>query len=102
MKRTVFSGGTIVTSDPARPRTSAVAIEGGRIIAVGDDALALVDASTERVDLAGKTLVPGFRDGHCHPLLGGAHLPEAPIWGIANLDELLAIVRGYAEEHPDR
>ncbi len=74
-------------------RTSAVAIEGDRIVAVGDDALRLVDGSTEKVDLAGKTLVPGFRDGHCHPLLGGAHLAEAPIWGIADLDELLDVVR---------
>ena len=102
MKRTVFSGGTIITSDPAGRRTSAIAIEGDRIVALGDDALALIDGSTETVDLAGNTLVPGFRDGHCHPLLGGAHLAEAPIWGIANIDELLAIVRRYAEEHPDR
>ena len=102
MKRTVFSGGTIITSDPAGRRTSAVAVEGDRIVALGDDALALVDGATEKVDLAGRTLVPGFRDGHCHPLLGGAQLGEAPIWGIANLDELLAIVRRYADEYPHR
>lgn len=102
MKKTVFAGGTIITSDPANPRTTAVAIEGDKIVALGDDARALVDGSTEKIDLAGKTLLPGFRDGHCHPLFGGPRLAEAPIWGVANLEELLAIVGRYAAEHPDR
>ena len=101
MKRTVFAGGTIITSDPNGRRTSAVAIEGDRIVAIGDDALRLADGSAEKIDLAGKTLVPGFRDGHCHPVLGGAEMGGAPIWGVADLDELLDIVRRYADENPD-
>ena len=101
MKRTVFAGGTIITSDPKGRRTSAVAIERDRIVAVGDDALRLADGSAEKIDLAGKTLVPGFRDGHCHPVLGGAEMGGAPIWGVAGLDDLLDVVRRYAEEHPD-
>ncbi|HUP17305.1 MAG TPA: amidohydrolase [Acidimicrobiia bacterium] len=102
MKRTVFAGGTIITSDPNGRRTSAVAIERDRIVAVGDDALRLADGSAEKVDLAGKTLVPGFRDGHCHPVLGGAQLTGAPISGISDLNELLDVVRRYADQHPDR
>ena len=101
MTRTVFTGGTIITSDPAARRTSAVAIEGDRIVAVGDAALAVVDASTEKVDLKGKTLLPGFHDAHCHPVLGGAHMAEAPIWGVGDLAEVLSIVRRYGDEHPD-
>ena len=102
MKRTVFAGGTIITSDPNGRRTSAVAIERDRIVAVGDDALRLADGAAEKVDLAGKTLVPGFRDGHCHPVLGGAQLTGAPIGGISDLNELLDVVRRYANQHPDR
>ncbi|HKY49263.1 MAG TPA: amidohydrolase, partial [Acidimicrobiia bacterium] len=102
MKRTVFAGGTIITSDPNGRRTSAVAIERDRIVALGEEALQLADATSEKVDLAGKTLVPGFRDGHCHPVLGGAHLAGAPINGIGDLDQLLDVVRRYADQHPER
>lgn len=102
MKRTIFSGGTIITSDPGDRRASAVAIEGDRIVAVGDEALQLIDGSSAKIDLAGKSLLPGFRDCHCHPVLGGAQLTGAPIGGISDLAELLDIVRRFADEHPDR
>jgi predicted amidohydrolase YtcJ len=64
----IYVGGTILTVADASPRAEAVAVAGGRIIAVGKkaDVLALGDEQTEVVDLAGRTLVPGFVDGHSH------------------------------------
>lgn len=65
---TIFTNGTIHTMDAAYPRAEAVLIDDGRIRAVGT--LAEVEAAakpgTRRVDLAGRTLLPGFNDAHVH------------------------------------
>ncbi|MBA2625441.1 MAG: hypothetical protein H0U89_07535 [Acidimicrobiia bacterium] len=71
---TVFTGGTVLTGDRRRPRARAVAVAGGRVVALDDDAVALRSEAGEVVDLAGRSLVPGFRDGHLHPLWGGTEL----------------------------
>jgi predicted amidohydrolase YtcJ len=64
----IIRGGPIVTIDPARPTTEAVAIAAGKIVAVGTEAEVMkhAGAATAVTDLAGKTLVPGFVDGHSH------------------------------------
>ena len=64
----IIRGGSIVTVNPAQPAAEAVAIAGGRIAAVGSEAdvMRLNGDGTEIVDLAGRTLVPGFVDGHSH------------------------------------
>ncbi len=65
----LYVGGDIVTIDDAQPVAEALAVQGGRILAVGPRAeveSAHVGESTEVVDLAGKTLLPGFLDTHSH------------------------------------
>jgi predicted amidohydrolase YtcJ len=61
----IFTNGEVLTLDDKRPTAQAVAIKGSKIIAVGKskDILARWKSEgTELVDLAGKTLVPGFID----------------------------------------
>lgn len=64
----IIRGGPIVTVNPAQPTAVAVAVAGGRIVAVGSEADVMrhKGPATEVTDLAGKTLVPGFIDGHSH------------------------------------
>ena len=64
----IIRGGPIVTVNAAQPSAEAVAIAGGRIVAVGSEAEVMQHKgpATEVTDLAGKTLVPGFIDGHSH------------------------------------
>src|SRR4051812_25421066 len=64
----VLRGGDILTQDRARPHAHAVAIRGGRIVAVGDDAAvaALVGARTRVIELAGRAAVPALTDAHAH------------------------------------
>ena len=64
----IIRGGPIVTVNPAQPTAEAVAIADGRIVAVGSETevARLAGPATEMVDLAGRTLVPGFVDGHSH------------------------------------
>jgi len=70
---TVFYGGTVITMDDRNPAAEAVAIAGGKIVAVGalDAVLARAGAGAQRVNLAGRTLMPGLIDPHQHPLPGG-------------------------------
>ena len=66
---TIYVGGDIVTVNDAQPAAEALAVKGGKILAVG--ARAEIDRAhkgpnTTVVDLAGKTLLPGFLDPHSH------------------------------------
>jgi len=75
----VLWNGDILTMDAAQPAAQAVAIAGDRLLAVGsnDDVLNLVSPRTRKIDLAGKTVVPGFIDAHTHPAYSGyRHLKQ--------------------------
>src|SRR5262245_52171331 len=69
----VLYNGNIWTVDEAQPRAQAVAIRGARFLAVGSnaDVLPLATARTRKVDLAFKTVLPGFNDAHAHPAGSG-------------------------------
>jgi predicted amidohydrolase YtcJ len=73
---TVFFGGTVITMDDSKPTVDAIAIAGAKIVAVGsrDDVLAQAGADARRLNLAGRTLMPGLIDPHQHPLPGGVML----------------------------
>ena len=64
----IIRGGPIVTVNPDQPLAEAVAITAGTIVAVGSgaDVMKLKGDATEIIELGGKTLVPGFVDGHSH------------------------------------
>jgi predicted amidohydrolase YtcJ len=64
----IYTGGDIVTINDRQPSAEALAVKGGKILAVGkkDDVFKLKDDATKVIDLGGKTLVPGFLDAHGH------------------------------------
>lgn len=62
---TLYLNGNVLTMDPARFRTDAFAVDGGRFVAVGPDAVELASRG-EVIDLGGRTVVPGLIDAHTH------------------------------------
>lgn len=63
----ILFNGRLITMDDARPRATAMAIKGGRIMAVGgDDVRGLAGKATRLIDLKGACVVPGFIDCHNH------------------------------------
>jgi predicted amidohydrolase YtcJ len=89
----VFYNAKIFTAEPEHPYAEAVAIRGGKIVAVGNlnEVSKLVSAGAERVDLQGKTLFPGFIDSHSHSIDGGMNLISAEVGeDLKSLDELMA------------
>jgi predicted amidohydrolase YtcJ len=73
---TVLRNGYIYTQDANNSVQQAVAIKDGVIVYVGSNAGAakLVGSNTKVVDLGGRMLMPGFVDGHLHPIAGGRAL----------------------------
>ncbi len=104
----IYLGGPILTMDDAQPQAQAVAVAGGRIVAVGTQAqvMALRGARTQVVDLQGRTLIPGFVDPHSH--LGGvglqaisANLLPPPDGGNDSIAALQATYRKYLQQSPE-
>lgn len=62
----LISGGTVIDGTGAAPRPADVAVDDGRIVAVGVDAAAAVDPGAPRIDAAGRTVMPGLIDSHLH------------------------------------
>lgn len=66
---TIFLNGNIYTNDPERPRAEAIVVRSGKIVHVGSNVRAEARPEAEPVeviDLAGRTVVPGFVDAHGH------------------------------------
>ena len=89
----VFYNAKIFTAEPEHPYAEAVAVRGGKIVAVGSlqEVSKSVSAGAERVDLQGKSLFPGFIDSHSHAIDGGMNLISAEVGeDLKSLDELAA------------
>ncbi len=64
----IFTGRNIRTMEPGQERVEAIAVRGGRILALGaaNDILKLKTATTEIVDFGDAPVFPGFVDPHMH------------------------------------
>src|SRR4051812_23477546 len=95
----IITNGNLITLDPRAPRARAMAVRDGWIVAAGDDAeiVRLADTTTECIDLAGKTVTPGFCDSHIHFLWHGMQLiSQADLVGSASVDEVLSRLSALA------
>ena len=106
----VLHGGLVITLEGAAPtdvasraaglpdagghRASAIAFAHDRIIAVGSDAeiLPLAGRDSRVVDLAGRVIVPGFRDPHAHPIGEGIDVGRPLIGGETDLRSGLRVL----------
>ncbi|SDZ77844.1 amidohydrolase [Microbulbifer marinus] len=98
----VFTNGKVYTVDSDNSWAEAVAVRGDKIVYVGDNAgaEAMVGDGTEKIDLGGRLMLPGFVEGHFHTTTQGIIL-HGPDLQTDSMDELLAKLKKYADEHPD-
>jgi predicted amidohydrolase YtcJ len=92
-------GGSIWTGTGAT--TDAVAVADGRIVALGAEARDRRGPRTEVVTVGQGTLLPAFRDGHLHPLDGGAETLDCDLVDSADVDEVLRRLAAYDRARPD-
>src|SRR6201993_262743 len=72
----IIVNGKVWSENTAAPPAQAVALDGSRILAVGDNAAIrkFAGPNTRVIDLGGHLLLPGFNDSHVHFLMGGGSL----------------------------
>jgi predicted amidohydrolase YtcJ len=94
----LLHGANVVTVDPANPKAQAVAIAGDRIVAVGldKDVLNLATPRTRKIDLSGRTVLPGFIDAHTHVGYSGIrHLKQVDC-DLRSIADIQKAIRGRA------
>lgn len=94
----VYRNARIWTGDCTRPSAEAMAVRGGRVVAVGgaEAVRAFVGAETRVVDLGRKRVVPGFIDAHWHlPTADRADLTDA-----GSPEEIVRRLRAWTAGRP--
>lgn len=97
---TVILNARIWTQDQDCPKAEAVAIRGEYILAVGStpDIESLKSSATEVIDASGMTLLPGFIDSHCHPLMANEAIGANV--NFRRISEVQDVLKEKAEETP--
>ncbi|MGL6268098.1 MAG: amidohydrolase family protein, partial [Chitinophagaceae bacterium] len=94
---TIYYGGDIITMEgDSAQYAESVVVKDGKISFVGgkEDAMKAAGEGHQMVDIQGKTLVPGFIDGHAHFFAFGsqaicANLLASPDGNCNSIDELI-------------
>src|SRR5438874_663276 len=92
----LLRGGTVFVA--GSERSTAVAVRGDRIAALGEDAERTAGPTTRVVDLRGRLVTPGINDAHCHLGDGGLSMLEVDLRGASSLREIESRVRAAAEK----
>lgn len=103
---TIYVGGDIATINDKQPSADALAVKGGKILAVGARAeveKAHKGASTQVVDLGGKTLMPSFIDAHSHyinalSVANQVKLYAPPVGPGKDVDSIVAELKKFAAD----
>jgi predicted amidohydrolase YtcJ len=100
----ILRGGTIRPL-PGAPVVSAIAVKGGKVLAVGDESAlsGLKTGETKVVDLDGRTLLPGLIDPHNHTILASLIFELLDDVGYAKFrtrDKLVAHLKQEAADTP--
>ena len=95
----VLTNGKVVTVEDAMPEAQAVAVRGGRILALGSssDIRQYVGTATQVIDLGGQLVIPGFVEGHGHfSGIGEAQL-SLKLMPTTSWDEIVSMVATAAK-----
>ncbi|MEU4804047.1 amidohydrolase [Actinosynnema sp. NPDC023587] len=92
----ILTNATVHTVDHARPRATALAVEGGRVVALDE---VEPGPDTEVRDLGGAFVMPGLVDVHNHHALAGrAALFELTFGGDHGVEAILDAVRAWSRD----
>jgi len=99
----VFTNGKIYTVNEQQPWAEAVAVKSNKIVYVGDakGAAKFVDKGTEKIDLDGKMLLPGFVSGHDHLIAARWMNYGVDLYSAKNKEEYLKLIKEYVKANPD-
>ncbi len=95
---TVLIHAKVYTVNPREPWAQALAVRGGKIVAVGSDkAIAAYQGpSTKVIDAKEHMVLPGFMDAHVHMMAGAAQLEQITLNDARTIDDFQRMVKEYA------
>jgi hypothetical protein len=98
----IFDNGRVLTLDPRRPEVRALAVAGGRVVAVGArrDMKAWRGRRTQVVDLRGASVVPGLVDSHAHLDREGLKSLYPSLAHCRSIADIQAVIRRLAARTP--
>jgi predicted amidohydrolase YtcJ len=100
MEAQLYTNGTILTMDRSQPEVEAVGVIGDRIAAVGsrNAVEAALPRAYRMIDLAGRTMTPGFNEAHNHMIGYGMALGhiDAGFPAVRSVADIVAAVRERA------
>ena len=98
----IFHNGNVLTVDPNFRKVEAFAVTGNRITAVGTNAemFALGRTNTQRIDLQGKTVLPGIIDSHSHPVAAAMYELDHEIPTMETIQDVLAYFQARTKVVP--
>ena len=97
----ILHGGLVVV--PGRPPVPAIALGGGRVVAVGTlEEVRAAGTKGPEVDLEGRLVTPAFVDAHVHAVQNGLVVAGLDLHDVTSLEDLLQRVRRYSDRDPGR
>lgn len=104
MSKIAYFNGEIITVNGNNDVVEAILIENGKILAVGceEEILALADRDTEKVDLKGKTMLPGFIDPHGHIVAVAQTLLLLDFSNCNSKEEMQKIMKEKLKNNPPK
>jgi predicted amidohydrolase YtcJ len=96
----IFANGKVLTVDDRFTVTQAVAVKGDRVLATGSNAeiAKLAGAQTRRIDLKGKTVIPGLIDNHAHFMRAAEYWDrEVRLDGVTSRAKALEMIAAKAK-----
>ena len=99
----ILINGRFATLDREQPQATAVAMQDGRFLAVGDveHVMRFRQAGSQVLDLNGRTVVPGLNDSHLHLIRGGLNYNLELRWeGVPSLGDALRMLKDQADRTP--
>jgi predicted amidohydrolase YtcJ len=94
----IFHNGRIVTVDQQFHIAEALALRDGRIVSVANTEVKLAGPGTERIDLGGKTVLPGLIDSHVHAPAASMYEYEQPVPDMQSVEDVLGYIRERAQK----
>lgn len=97
----LYVNGTILTMDENCPQVQAVLVENGKILKTGtyEAVAAFRKEDTVYVDLQGKTMLPGFIDGHSHFSGLATSLSQCDLSGAQNFEDIIFRLRAFIQKN---
>ena len=99
----IVTNGRILSMDPEQPHAEAIAIAGGRVLAIGsaDEIAGYRTAATRVIDAGGMSVTPGINESHIHIFGGSSELDQLSLFNVKGFDAFKAVVVSYAASRPN-